>query len=142
VDDRETTVFMGRPSVQVVAEAPRTGLVLAVAQVNREHRPATRWPCSPPRGHPGAAPGRCHLGPAAGHRPGGGAGRRSAETVSTVEATGQLGGLVPAGTVVLSTPPAGAAAADLAALQEGDLEAIAADPGSSAGLLGWLSDPG
>jgi exopolysaccharide biosynthesis protein len=35
VDDREVTVFMGRPNVQVVAEAPRTGLVLAVAQVNR-----------------------------------------------------------------------------------------------------------
>jgi hypothetical protein len=35
VDDQETAVFMGRPIVQVVAEAPRTGRSLPVVQVNR-----------------------------------------------------------------------------------------------------------
>ena len=48
-----------------------------------------------------------------------------AETAYTVEEVGQLGGPVPAGTVVLSTPPDGAAAADLAALEPGEEVTVA-----------------
>jgi hypothetical protein len=48
-----------------------------------------------------------------------------AETAYPVEEVGQLGGPVPAGTVVLSTSAAGAAAADLAALEPGEEVTVA-----------------
>ena len=57
----------------------------------------------------------------------GGAGRRrgGAETAYAVEAVGPLGGPVPTGTVVLSTPATGAHAPDLAALEPGDQVTVA-----------------
>jgi hypothetical protein len=48
-----------------------------------------------------------------------------AETTYAVESVGQLGGPVPAGTVVLSTPASGASAAALAALEPGDQVSVA-----------------
>jgi len=126
VDDREAAVFMGRPNVQVVAEVPRTGLVLPVAQVNRGAPAGDEVAMFTPEGvaleRPPAAATSARLratGPAAVRADG------WAETAYTVEEVGQLGGPVPAGTVVLSTPPAGAAAADLAALEPGEEVTVA-----------------
>lgn len=126
VDDRETKVFMGRPSVQVVAEAPRTGLVRPVAQVNRGAPAGDEVAMFTPEGvtleRPPADATSARLraaGPAVVRADG------WAETTYTVEEVGQLGGPVPAGTVVLSTPPAGAAAADLTALEAGDQVTVA-----------------
>ena len=126
VDDREAAVFMGRPNVQVVAEVPRTGLVLPVAQVNRGAPAGDEVVMFTPEGvaleRPPADATSARLratGPAAVRADG------WAETAYTVEEVGQLGGPVPAGTVVLSTPPAGAAAADLAALEPGEEVAVA-----------------
>jgi exopolysaccharide biosynthesis protein len=126
VDDRETNVFMGRPTIQVVAEVPRTGLVLAVAQVNQGAPAGDEVAMFTPEGATlerppaGATSARLRAaGPAVVRADG------WAESAYTVEATGQLGGPVPAGTVVLSTPPAGAAAADLAALEVGDEATVA-----------------
>jgi Phosphodiester glycosidase len=126
VDDLETTVFMGHPTVQVVAEAPRTGLSLPVVQVNRGAPDGDEVAMFTPEGatleQPPAAATSARLraaGPA-GVRPDG-----WAETTYAVEAVGQLGGPVPAGTVVLSTPAAGAAAPALAALAPGDLVTVA-----------------
>src|SRR5829696_1514629 len=120
VDDREAAVFMGRPNVQVVAEVPRTGLVLPVAQVNRGAPAGDEVAMFTPEGATrerppaGATSARLRAtGPAAVRADG------WAETAYTVEEVGQLGGPVPAGTV-LSTPPDGAAAADLAALEPGE----------------------
>lgn len=127
VDDRETAVFMGRPNVQVVAEAPRTGLVQPVAQVNRGAPAGDEVAMFTPEGvtlerpPAGATSARLRAaGPAAVRADG------WAETAYTVEEVGQLGGgPVPAGTVVLSTPPEGAAAAGLAALEPGDQVTVA-----------------
>jgi hypothetical protein len=126
VDDREAAVFMGRPSVRVVAELPRTGLTLAVAQVNRGAPAGDEVAMFTPEGvtleQPPADATSARL------RAGGPAEVRAdgwAETAYTVEAVGQLGGPVPAGTVVLSTPPAGAQAPALAALEPGDPVTVA-----------------
>ena len=126
VDDREAAVFMGRPNVQVVAEVPRTGLVLPVAQVNRgapagdEVAMFTSEGVTLERPPAGATSARLRAtGPAAVRADG------WAETAYTVEKVGQLGRPVPAGTVVLSTPPDGAAAADLAALEPGEEVTVA-----------------
>ncbi|HWC44177.1 MAG TPA: phosphodiester glycosidase family protein [Actinomycetota bacterium] len=136
VDDREVTVFMGRPNVQVVAEAPRTGLVLAVAQVNRGAPAGDEVALFTPEGvtleRPPADATSARLraaGPATVRADG------WAETAYTVEEVGQLGGPVPAGTVVLSTPPAGAAAADLAALAVGDQVTVAWSVATWPGIL-------
>jgi exopolysaccharide biosynthesis protein len=136
VDDREVTVFMGRPNVQVVAEAPRTGLVLAVAQVNRGAPAGDEVALFTPEGvtleRPPADATSARLraaGPATVRADG------WAETAYTVEEVGQLGGPVPAGTVVLSTPPAGAVAADLAALAVGDQVTVAWSVATWPGIL-------
>ena len=126
VDDREAAVFMGRPSVRVVAELPRTGLTLAVAQVNRGAPAGDEVAMFTPEGATleqppaGATSARLRAGGPAEVRADG-----WAETAYTVEAVGQLGGPVPAGTVVLSTPPAGAQAPALAALEPGDPVTVA-----------------
>jgi exopolysaccharide biosynthesis protein len=126
VDDREAAVFMGRPNVQVVAEVPRTGLVLPVAQVNRGAPAGDELAMFTPEGvtlerpPAGATSARLRAaGPAAVRADG------WAETAYTVEEVGQLGGPVPVGTVVLSTPPDGTAAADLAALEPGEEVSVA-----------------
>jgi hypothetical protein len=126
VDDREAAVFMGRPNVRVVAELPRTGLTLAVAQVNRGAPASDEVAMFTPEGvtleQPPADATSARLradGPAEVRADG------WAETAYTVEAVGQLGGPVPAGTVVLSTPPAGAQAPALAALEPGDPVTVA-----------------
>jgi exopolysaccharide biosynthesis protein len=136
VDDREVTVFMGRPNVQVVAEVPRTGLVLAVAQVNRGAPAGDEVAMFTPEGvtleRPPADATSARLraaGPATVRADG------WAETAYTVEEVGQLGGPVPAGTVVLSTPPAGTAAADLNALEVGDLVTVAWSVATWPGIL-------
>jgi hypothetical protein len=140
VDDREATVFMGRPSIQVVAEAPRTGCSLAVAQVNQGAPAGDEVAMFTPEGttleRPPADATSARL------RAGGPAVVRAdgwAEAAYTVEEVGQLGGPVPAGTVVLSTPPDGAAAADLAALEMGDQATVA---WSFAGWPGILDTSG
>jgi hypothetical protein len=126
VDDRETAVFMGRPNVQVVAELEAAGLALAVAQVNRGAPAGDEVAMFTPEGvtleQPPADATSARLradGPATVRADG------WAETACTVEAVGQLGGPVPAGTVVLSTPPAGAQAPALAALVPGDQVTVA-----------------
>ena len=136
VDDRELTVFMGRPNVQVVAEVPRTGLVLAMAQVNRGAPAGDEVALFTPEGvtleRPPADATSARLraaGPATVRADG------WAETGYTDEEVGQLGGPVPAGTVVLSTPPAGAAAADLAALAVGDQVNVAWSVATWPGIL-------
>jgi hypothetical protein len=136
VDDREATVFMGRASVQVVAEVPRTGLVLPVAQVNRGAPAGDEVAMFTPEGvtleRPPADATSARLradGPAVVRVDG------WAETAYTVEEVGRLGGPVPAGTVVLSTPPAGAAAGDLAALEAGDQVTVAWSVATWPGIL-------
>jgi hypothetical protein len=110
----------------VVAEAPRTGLSLPVVQVNRGAPDGDEVAMFTPKGatqeQPPAASTSARL------RAAGPAGVRAdgwAETTYAVEAVGQLGGPVPAGTVVLSTPAAGAAAPALAALAPGDPVTVA-----------------
>ena len=126
VDDAETAVFMGRPIVQLVAEAPRTGLSLAVVQVNRGAPAGDEVAMFTPEGatleQPPATATSARLRAA---RPAGVRADGWAETAYVVEAVGQLGGPVPAGTVVLSTPPTGAAAPALAALEPGDPVTVA-----------------
>jgi hypothetical protein len=126
VDDAETAVFMGRPVVRVVAEASRTGLSVPVVQVNRGAPDGDEVAMFTPEGatleQPPAAATSARLreaGPARVRADG------WAETAFVVEAVGQLGGPVPAGTVVLSTPAVGAAAAGLAALEPGDEVTVA-----------------
>jgi exopolysaccharide biosynthesis protein len=126
VDDRETAVFMGRPNVQVVAELDAAGLRLDVAQVNRGAPAGDEVAMFSPEGvtleQPPADATSARLradGPAAVRADG------WTETAYTVEAVGPLGGPVPAGTVVLSTPPAGAQAPALAALAPGDRVTVA-----------------
>jgi hypothetical protein len=126
VDDQETAVFMGRPIVQVVAEAPRAGRSLPVVQVNRGAPAGDEVAMFTPEGatleQPPAAATSARLraaGPARVRADG------WAEAAYAVEAVGQLGGPVPAGTVVLSTPADGAAAPDLAALEPGDPVTVA-----------------
>ena len=126
VDDLETAVFMGRPVVRVVAEAPRSGLSVPVAQVNRGAPAGDEVAMFTPEGatleQPPATATSARL------RAAGPAGVRAdgwAETTYMVESVGQLSGPVPAGTVVLSTPPSGASAADLAALEPGDQVTVA-----------------
>src|SRR5215208_4942496 len=107
VDDAETAVFMGRPVVRVVAAAPRTGLSVPVVQVNRGAPDGDEVAMFTPEGatleRPPAAATSARLreaGPARVRADG------WAETAYAVEAVGQLGGPVPAGTVVLSAPAA------------------------------------
>jgi hypothetical protein len=126
VDERETAVFMGRPNIQVVAEVARTGLALAVAQVNQGAPAGDELALFTPEGatleRPPADAVSARLraaGPAAVRDDG------WAATAYTVEAVGQLGGPVPAGTVVLSTPPGGAQAPTLAALEPGEQVTVA-----------------
>jgi exopolysaccharide biosynthesis protein len=126
VDDRETAVFMGRPIVQVVAEVPRTGLTLAVQQVNRGAPAGDEVALFTPEGatleRPPADATSARL------RAAGPVGVRAdgwTETAYAVEAVGPLGGPVPTGTVVLSTPATGAHAPDLAALEPGDQVTVA-----------------
>jgi len=126
VDDLETAVFMGRPVVRVVAEAPRTGLSVPVVQVNRGAPAGDEVAMFTPEGatleQPPAAATSARL------RAAGPAGVRAdgwAETTYAVESVGQLGGPVPAGTVVLSTPASGVSAAALAALEPGDQVTVA-----------------
>jgi hypothetical protein len=81
VDDREAAVFMGRPNVQVVAEVPGPASSCRWPRSTGGRRPATRWPCSPPRGSPWSGrrptpprpgcgpPARRRCGPTAGPRP-------------------------------------------------------------------------
>jgi exopolysaccharide biosynthesis protein len=126
VDDRETAVFMGRPIVQVVAEVPRTGLTLAVQQVNRGAPAGDEVALFTPEGATLERPPDDAT--SARLRAAGPAGVRAdgwAETAYTVEAVSPLGGPVPTGTVVLSTPPTGAHAPDLAALEPGDQVTVA-----------------
>ena len=110
VDDLETAVFMGRPVVRVVADAPRTGLSVPVVQVNRGAPHGDEVAMFTPEGttleQPPATATSARL------RAAGPAGVRAdgwAETTYAVESVGQLGGPVPAGTVVLSTPASGPA---------------------------------
>jgi Phosphodiester glycosidase len=126
VDDQETAVFMGRPNAQMVAEAARTGLLLSVQQVNRGAPAGDEVALFTPEGatleQPPAEATSARLrtdGPAAVRADG------WAETSYTLEVVGQLGGPVPDGTVVLSTPATGAHAPDLAALEPGDQVTVA-----------------
>jgi exopolysaccharide biosynthesis protein len=126
VDDHETAVFMGRPNVQLVAEAARTGLLLSVQQVNRGAPAGDEVALFTPEGatleQPPVEATSARLradGPATVRADG------WAETSYTVEVVGQLGGPVPDGTVVLSTPATGAHAPDLAALEPDDQVTVA-----------------
>ncbi|HVG66326.1 MAG TPA: phosphodiester glycosidase family protein [Actinomycetota bacterium] len=136
VDDLETVVFMGRPVIRVAAEAPRTGLSVPVVQVNRGAPAGAEVVMFTPEGttleRPPAAATSARL------RAAGPAGVRAdgwAETTYAVESVGQLGGPVPAGTVVLSTPADGASAAALAALEPGDQVSVAWSFASWPGIL-------
>ena len=136
VDDLETVVFMGRPVIRVAAEAPRTGLSVPVVQVNRGAPAGAELVMFTPEGttleRPPAAATSARL------RAAGPAGVRAdgwAETTYAVESVGQLGGPVPAGTVVLSTPADGASAAALAALEPGDQVSVAWSFASWPGIL-------
>jgi hypothetical protein len=118
VNGLETATFMGRPLVEVVAETVRTGVRLIVQQVNRGAPAGDEIALFTPEGatleQPPAEATSVRLravGPASVRADG------WAETSYTVEAVGSLGGPVPAGTVVLSTPPTGALAAVIGALE-------------------------
>jgi hypothetical protein len=110
----------------VVAEVPRTGLTLAVQQVNRGAPAGDEVALFTPEGATLERPPDDAT--SARLRAAGPAGVRAdgwAETAYTVEAVSPLGGPVPTGTVVLSTPPTGAHAPDLAALEPGDQVTVA-----------------
>jgi len=126
VNDQETAVFMGNPTVQVVAEIVRTGLGLVVQQVNRGAPAGDEVALFTPEGatleQPPADAASVRLraaGPPSIRTDG------WVETAYAVEATGSLGGQVPAGTVVLSTPPTGAQASVIGTLQPDEQVTVA-----------------
>jgi hypothetical protein len=126
VNDQETAAFMGRPNVEVVAETVSTGVRLVVQQVNRGAPAGDEVALFTPEGatleQPPAEATSARL------RAAGLASVRAdgwAETTYAVEAVGSLGGPVPAGTVVLSTPPTGAQAGVIGALEPGEQMTVA-----------------
>ena len=136
VNDQETAVFMGPPTVQVVAETARTGVRLVVQQVNRGAPAGDEVALFTPEGatleRPPADATSVRLrtaGPPSIRTDG------WVETAYAVEATGSLGGQVPAGTVVLSTPPTGAPASVIGTLQPGEQVTVAWTFASWPGVL-------